>query len=307
MSELRVGWVGLGRMGQAMCERLLDAGVMVRVWNRTPEKAQSVVERGATLVDDPIDLALCDVVFSMLAHGPALEAVMHGDRGLLTGDMGPGVLVDSSTISVEESQRLRERAEALGTSFLAAPVSGNPKVVAAGKLMFVVSGPATAFEAVANLLDNIGAATYVGDGEVARSVKIAHNLYLAVVTQALAEVTVLCEKLGVRRADFLDFLNRSAMGSTFTGYKAPALVNLDFKPTFTSRLLKKDLELGLEAARGVEVALPTVALTHQLVQALIGIGYGDVDFAALIAQQGAMAGIELEPENIDVDDGLGTS
>jgi 3-hydroxyisobutyrate dehydrogenase-like beta-hydroxyacid dehydrogenase len=178
-------------------------------------------------------------------------------------------------------------------------------VVAVGKLMFVVSGPRTAFETVSPLLDRIGAATYVGEGEVSRSVKIAHNLYLAVVTQALAEVTVLCEKLGVRRVDFLDFLNRSAMGSTFSGYKAPAFVNLDFKPTFTSRLLKKDLELGLEAAREAEVTLPTVALTHQLVQALIGSGYGDVDFAALIAQQGAMAGMELEPEDVEVDDGLG--
>lgn len=307
MSDVAVGWLGLGRMGQAMCSRLIDAGVPVRMWNRTPGKAEALIERGGLLVDTPVDLADCDVVFSMMAQGQAVEAVMSGVDGLLTGESGPGVLIDSSTISVEESSRLRQRAGVLGTEFLAAPVSGNPKVVAAGKLVFVVSGPQTAFSTARPLLEHVGSATYVGEGEVSRNVKIAHNLYLAVVIQSLAEVTILCEKLGVRRSDFLEFLNHSAMGSTFTGYKAPAFVNLDFEPTFTSRLLKKDLELGLSAAREAEVTLPTVALTHQLVQGLIGSGYGDADFAALIAQQAAMAGMTLQPEDVDVDDGLGSS
>jgi 3-hydroxyisobutyrate dehydrogenase-like beta-hydroxyacid dehydrogenase len=137
-------------------------------------------------------------------------------------------------------------------------------------------------------------------------VKIAHNLYLAVVTQSLAEVTVLCQKLGVPRSAFLEFLNKSAMGSTFSGYKTPAFVNLDFHPTFTTELLKKDLELGLAASREVGVTLPTVALTHQLVQGLIGKGHGQSDFAALIEQQAAMAGMTLEPENVEVDDGFGS-
>lgn len=288
-----------------MCERLLTAGTGVQIWNRTPSKAQPLVDLGATMVQRPAELAECDVVFSMLAHGSALDAVMTGDGGLLTGDHGPGVLVDASTISVEESASLRDAAELVGTEFLAAPVSGNPKVVSAGQMIFVVSGPEGAYRTARGLMDHIGASTYVGEGEVSRNVKIAHNVYLAVVTQALAEVTILCEKLGVSRSDFLDFLNKSAMGSTFSGYKTPAFVNLDFKPTFTSRLLKKDLELGLAAARESEVTLPTVAVTHQLVQGLIGNGYGDVDFAALIAQQAAMAGIIIEPENVEVDDGLG--
>lgn len=305
MSDVSVGWIGAGRMGQAMCQRLLSAGVDVRVWNRTKEKAQPLVEKGATLVDSATDLASCDVVFSMLAHGAALEAVMKGGGGLLSGESGPRVLVECSTISVEESTALREEAEAKGTYFLAAPVSGNPGVVTAGRMMFAVSGPEKAFREVQEVLEHIGSATYVGEGEVSRNVKIAHNLYLAVVTQALAEVIILCESLGVKRADFLDFLNRSVLGSVFSGYKTPAFVNLDLHPTFTTRLLKKDLELGLAAARESAVTLPTVAVTHQLVQALIGIGHGDDDFAALILQQAAAAGMKLESENADVTDGLG--
>jgi 3-hydroxyisobutyrate dehydrogenase len=299
------GWLGLGRMGEAMCRRLLDSGHQVRIWNRTPEKAQTLVDLEAVVVDEPVDLAGCEIVFSMLAHGAALEAVMSGTGGLLTGDSGPSILVDSSTVSVSESEQLRLAAESVGTRLLAAPVSGNPKVVAAGGLMFVVSGPEDAYRNAEAAMKTIGDSTYVGEGEVARSVKIAHNLYLAVVTQSLAEVTILCEKLGVRRSAFLDFLNKSAMGSTFSGYKAPAFVNLDFHPTFTTTLLKKDLELGLAASRDAGVTLPTVALTHQLVQGLIGRGRGDDDFAALIEQQAALAGMALEPENVEVDDGLG--
>ncbi|HEX6222703.1 MAG TPA: NAD(P)-dependent oxidoreductase [Acidimicrobiia bacterium] len=304
MSDISVGWLGMGRMGQAMCERLLAAGVPVEVWNRTKEKAQPVVDQGATLVDRAADLVTCDVVFSMLAHGAALDSVINGEGGLLSGESGPGVMVECSTISVEESASLRARAAAKGAEFLAAPVSGNPRVVTAGRMMFAVSGSEEAFARVDGLLEHIGSATYVGEGEVSRNVKIAHNLYLAVVTQALAEVTILCERLGVKRADFLDFLNRSVLGSTFSGYKTPAFVNLDLDPTFTTRLLKKDLELGLAAARESEVTLPTVAVTHQLVQGLIGGGHGDDDFAALIVQQAAMAGMELESENAAVTDGL---
>lgn len=305
MSESKVGWAGLGRMGQAMARRLIGAGLDVEVWNRSPERADPLVDLGAVLVETPAELAGCDVVFSMLAHGAALDAVMNGNGGLLSGESGPNVLIDCSTISVEESAALRSTAERAGVRFLAAPVSGNPRVVEAGGLNFVVSGPEDAFLDAKPMMDPIGASTYVGDGEVARNVKIAHNLYLAVVTQSLSEVTILCEKLGVKRSAFLEFLNKSAMGSKFSGYKAPAMVNLDYHPTFTTRLLKKDLELGLAASREAGVTLPTVALTHQLVQGLIGMGYGDEDFAALIEQQAAMAGMTLQPEDVEIDDGLG--
>jgi 3-hydroxyisobutyrate dehydrogenase-like beta-hydroxyacid dehydrogenase len=293
-------------MGESMSTRLVDAGLDLKVWNRTAERAQALVDEGAVLVDTPLDLAGCDVVFSMLAHGAALHTVMNGDGGLLTGESGPDILIDCSTVSVEDSATLRESAEAVGTRFLAAPVSGNPRVVAAGGLNFVVSGPEEAYETARFVMSHIGDSTYVGEGEVSRNVKIAHNLYLAVVTQSLAEVTVLCQKLGVPRSAFLEFLNKSAMGSTFSGYKTPAFVNLDFHPTFTTELLKKDLELGLAASREVGVTLPTVALTHQLVQGLIGKGHGQSDFAALIEQQAAMAGMTLEPENVEVDDGFGS-
>ncbi|MFD0856622.1 NAD(P)-dependent oxidoreductase, partial [Actinomadura adrarensis] len=183
--------------------------------------------------------------------------------------------------------------------------SGNAKVVRAGKLSLVVSGPRATFERVEPLLDHFGrGATYVGEGERARLVKIAHNVMLGVVTQTLAEITVLAEKGGVPRHAFLEFLNNSVMGSAFTRYKSPAFVNLDYKATFTPVLLRKDFDLGLEEARRLGVSVPVTALTAQLIQAAVATGRVDEDFAILLDLEAAASGLDLVPENVEVDDGL---
>ncbi|MFJ2394609.1 MULTISPECIES: NAD(P)-dependent oxidoreductase [unclassified Streptomyces] len=301
-----IGWIGTGRMGFQLAARLLDAGYDVAVHNRTRAKAEPLVERGATVVDRPAELADRDVVFTMVSASPDLQAVTTGPGGVLTSpDAAPGVLIDSSTVSTGTSALIREEAARRGTDFLAAPVSGNPKVIAAGGLTIAVSGSREVFDRVESLLAPLGrGVTYVGEDEAARLVKIAHNVFLGVVTQSLAEITVLAEKGGVSRAAFLEFLNDSVMGSAYTRYKSPALVNLDFTPTFTMPLLRKDLELGLAAARELEVPMPLAAATAQLVASAVGAGHVDEDFAALILEQARNSGITLEPEDVSVDDGL---
>jgi 3-hydroxyisobutyrate dehydrogenase-like beta-hydroxyacid dehydrogenase len=147
-------------------------------------------------------------------------------------------------------------------------------------------------------------ASYVGEGELSRIVKICHNVFLGVVTQSLAEITVLAQKAGVPRHAFLEFMNQSVMGSTFTRYKTPALVNLDFKVTFTPKLLRKDLDLGLDAARTYEVPMPLCSITRDQVQSLIGHGMDEEDFAKLIVLQAMASGLTLTPDNVPVDDGL---
>ena len=191
---------------------------------------------------------------------------------------------------------------------LAAPVSGNAKVVKAGLLSVVASGPEAAFKIAEPYLSLLGrGVSYVGEGELARMVKICHNIFLGVVTQSLAEITVLAQKAGVPRHAFLEFMNQSVMGSTFTRYKSPAFVNLDFKVTFTPKLLRKDLDLGLDAARQFEVPMPLASITRDLVQTLIGHGMDDEDFAKLIVLQAQASGLELAPDNVPVDDGLSGS
>ena len=306
---LRVGWIGAGRMGAAMAGRLARAGEDVTVWNRTRAKAEPLAELGCAIADTIAELRGHDVVFTMVSTPADLEQVLVGEGGLLADpDHVPQVVVDCSTVSTESSVAMREACKERGVDFLAAPVSGNGKVVRAGGLTLVVSGPEETFQRVAPLLDHLGkGATYVGEGDVARLAKICHNLMLGVVTQSLAEITVLAEKGGIPRAAFLEFLNNSVMGSVFTRYKSPAFVHLDYTPTFTPILLRKDFDLGLAAARQLDVPMPVAAATAQLVQATVSSGRVDEDFAILLDQQAAASGIELKPENVVVDDGLSTA
>jgi 3-hydroxyisobutyrate dehydrogenase-like beta-hydroxyacid dehydrogenase len=300
-----VGWIGAGRMGYALIERLLDAGHDVSVYNRTRSKAEPLAARGAKLVDTPAQLADRDVVFIMVAASDDLEHVIVGEDGLLTSDASPRVIIDCSTVSAAISEKIRGIAAAKGTAFLAAPVSGNPKVVRSGKLTLAVSGPREAYESIEHLLRPLGrGVTYVGDGEVARLVKICHNVFLGVVAQSLAEITVLAEQGGTSRQAFLEFLNNSVMGSVFTRYKSPAFVNLDFSPTFTNVLLRKDFDLGLEAAREYGVPMPVAALAAEIVSSAIGAGHISEDFATLLLEQARRSGVELVSEEADVDDGL---
>jgi 3-hydroxyisobutyrate dehydrogenase len=299
---LKLGWIGTGRMGYEMAARLAKGGCDIAVWNRTRAKAEPLEKYGAKIVGALPELASRDVVFCMVSTWDDVKEVIGK---LLSGSAKPRMVVECSSISLDGSAELRRLLKAKGVEYLAAPVSGNAKVIKAGKLTFVVSGPKAAYEAARPYLDLIGAgSSYVGEGELARIAKICHNVMLGVVIQNLCEITILAQKAGMPRHAFLDFLNKSVMGSMFTRYKTPALVNLDFKVTFTPHLLRKDLDLGLDAAREFEVPMPLTSLTRDLLQTMIGHGLTEEDFATLLLMQAKASGIELEPENVPVGDGL---
>jgi 3-hydroxyisobutyrate dehydrogenase-like beta-hydroxyacid dehydrogenase len=301
-----LGWIGVGRMGYPMAERLAKAGCDITVYNRTRAKAEPLTKLGVKVAERPADLADRDIVFTMVSASDDLKQVTIGADGVLAAKpKAPKILIDCSTVSEEASQEVRAAAEKRGTQMLASPVSGNGKVVKAGKLSVVVSGPEDAYKTALPYLERIGqGVSYVGEGELARMVKICHNVFLGIVIEALVEVTVLAQKGGVPRHAFLDFINKSVMGSTFSRYKTPALVNLDFAPTFTPVLLRKDLDLGLAAARKTGVPMPVTALTREILQSLIGRGITDQDFATLLLQHADAAGMKLQPENVSVSDGL---
>jgi 3-hydroxyisobutyrate dehydrogenase-like beta-hydroxyacid dehydrogenase len=295
-------------MGFEMARRLAKGGCDLTVWNRTRAKAEPLAKDGAKIADTLPQLAGCDIVFCMVSTWEDVKEVLAGPKGLLSRakDAAPRMLVECSSISLEGSVELRRILAGHGVELLSAPVSGNAKVIRAGKLTFVVSGPKAAYETAAPYLGMMGqGSSYVGEGELSRIVKICHNVMLGVVTQCMAEITVLAQKAGVPRHAFLDFLNKSVMGSTFTRYKAPAFVNLDFHVTFTPYLLRKDLDLGLEAGRKLGVPMPLASITRDLIQAMMGSGMTEEDFSTLLLQQARSSGIELEPETVKIGDGLG--
>jgi 3-hydroxyisobutyrate dehydrogenase len=302
-SKPSVGWIGTGRMGYEMAAHLAKGGADVLAWNRTRAKADPLAKHGAKVADDVSELADRDIVFCMVSTWDDVREVMA--KLLKNAKKGPRIVVECSSISLEGSAELRKMLAARGIEYLAAPVSGNAKVIKAGKLSFVCSGPKKAFDEVLPLLTLIGpSASYVGEGELSRIVKICHNVFLGVVTQSLAEITVLAQKAGVPRHAFLAFMNQSVMGSMFSRYKTPAFVNLDFKVTFTPALLRKDMDLGLDAGKRFEVPMPLAAATRDLIQSMMGRGWSEQDFATLLMQQAQASGIELKPENVNVKDGL---
>jgi len=301
-ATLKLGWIGTGRMGYEMAARLAKGGCDLVVWNRTRAKADPLAQYGAKVANDLEDLAARDVVFCMVSTWDDVKDVMGK---LLSGSAKPRMVVECSSISLEGSAELREILSKHQIQYLAAPVSGNAKVIKAGKLTFVVSGPKAAYEAARPYLDMMGTgSSYVGEGELSRIAKICHNVMLGVVIQNLCEITILAQKVGMPRHAFLDFLNKSVMGSMFTRYKTPALVNLDFHVTFTPKLLRKDLDLGLDAGREFEVPMPVTSITRDILQQMIGQGMTEQDFSTLLLAQAKASGIELRPENVPVGDGL---
>ena len=305
MKQHTIGWIGAGRMGYAMAKRLLDADSDVTIYNRTRSKAEPLVAYGGKVVDTPRELGDRDIVFSMVSTSDDLKSVLFGENGLLTAERKPRLLVECSSVSEAASAQVRARAAELGVEMLASPVSGNAKVVKVGKLTIVTSGPRQAFDMAEPYLQAIGrGVTYVGEGELARMVKICHNLLLGVYTQCLAEITVLAEKGGVSRHDFLEFINKSVMGAMFSRYKTPAFVTLDMTPTFTPELMRKDMDLGLSAGKQLGVPLPVTELTRDLVQRTLDAGHGGRDFAVLLEEQAKASGLTLAPEDVQVSDGL---
>ena len=310
----RIGWIGMGRMGYPMAERLLKAGYDVSIWNRTRSKAEPLAKIGGKVVDKLSDLSGMDVVFSIVAEGKDVEQVYFGKEGVLSTNKTPPIFVDCSTIAVEESVEIRKRLKERGADFICAPVSGNAKVIKAGKLSSVCSGPEASYKKVEEMIKVYApkGVSYVGDGELARVCKIAHNVMLGVVIQNLIEITLLTNKMGVPRHAFLSFLNNGVMGSMFTAYKSPALVNLDWTTTFTPELLRKDIDLGLELGREMGVPMPVTAAAREVLQSHFGAAtlksdpekYLAGDFAALIETMALASGMKLEPENKNVPTGL---
>ena len=293
-----MGLIGLGNMGTAIAERLLEAGYPLRVNNRTPEKAEALAARGAEVATTPEELVeQVDVVLTSLANDAAFEDV----TGRVIAAARPGtVLVDMSTVSPDASARVASLAEISSVRYVRAPVSGNPSVVRAGNLSFIVSGADDDIDRVQPVIRAIGPTVHrVGDGEQARIVKLAINLMIAGLAQLMSEALVLGEAADVPRAALLEVMGSSAVGAPFVKYKTEPLVRDDFSATFTTALMEKDIDLALAAADEAGVELPLTREMKSHLHAAIEAGYADDDFIVLFQHLRNASGLSKRSERHD--------
>ena len=280
-------------MGSRMANRLLDKGHIVTGYNRTRSKVQWLVDRGMKWGDSPRAVAeAADVILVMVTDSKALEAVASGADGFLAG-LGEGkVLVDSSTLSPAVSRDVAEKVRAKGADMVDAPVSGSVATLEAGKLGVMVGGRRATFDRIKPILDDIGAkVTHVGDNGLALSIKIAHNLNLAVQMLAFSEGVLLAEKSGIPREVAVDVLTHSVIGSPMVQYRGPFVLKLPDESWFDVNLMQKDLMLALEMGRRLDVPLPTTAVVNEFLTAARGMGLASHDFAVVFKVLAQMAGV----------------
>lgn len=291
---MKLAVVGLGKMGEPIARRLVNAGHELVVYNRTPGRADRLVELGATEVSSPRDVwESAEACITMIADDKALEAITVGEEGVLIETARGKTLIDMSTISPAASAKLAAAAEDAGVAYLRAPVSGNPSVVEAGNLGIMVSGDPAVFEQLKPVLRDIGPNVfYVGGKEEARVLKLALNLMIGGTAELMAEALVLGEASGLDRATMLEVMGTSAIGSPFVKYKAGPLIDDDYTATFSSAAMHKDLSLALDAAEGVGVPLPVTTVVQQLVRACLSSGMADLDLMVLLPRLQREAGLE---------------
>lgn len=279
----KIGWIGLGNMGTPMSTNLVNAGNEVLVWNRTKSKADEVIAAGAKWADSPKEIAeKCDFIFTMIADGKTLKSVCLDDNGVVAG-LTPGkIVIDMSTVAPSESLAVNEAVEAKGCKLLRSPVTGSVIPAKNGALGILSSGDKAAYEKVLPLFECLGKNKfYLGGAEEARVLKLAVNTMVGNTTQLLAEAVVLAEKAGLNVPQVMEVIAGSAVGSIVVNSKVAPITSGDYAPAFNVKLMCKDLDLAVETAKEIGVALPVTTLTRQFYQMAINTGRAEKDYSVL--------------------------
>jgi 3-hydroxyisobutyrate dehydrogenase-like beta-hydroxyacid dehydrogenase len=289
-----LGFVGLGAMGGRVAKRLLDAGHVVIGYNRTPSKAQWLVNSGLRWGESPRAVAeAADIVFSMVTNTAALEAVAEGPDGILAG-LRPGrVYVDMSTVSPVNSRSMAERVAARGAHMFDAPISGSVVTLEQGQLSMMVGGDPTIFERVKPILEDIApTVNYVGKNGQAVLMKIAVNLNLQAQVMAFCEGLFLAEKGGIPRATAMKVLLDSVIASPSLKYRMPFILDEPDEVWFDVNMMQKDMNLALDMGRRLDVPMPLVAVSNEFLTAARAMGLAKHDFFIVYRVLAKMAGLE---------------
>jgi 3-hydroxyisobutyrate dehydrogenase-like beta-hydroxyacid dehydrogenase len=296
-----LGFVGLGAMGSRLARRLLEAGHDVAGYNRTPGKAQALATAGLRVVATPREAATgAAVVFSMVTDDRALRAVALGPDGIVAGLAPRTILVEMSTVSPAVTREIGAAVAARGGAMLDAPVSGSTITVEHGQASIVVGGDAGALERARPYLAAMGPGgiTHVGPLRVAKTMKIATNLGLAVQMLAFSEAVLLAEKAGIARATAVEALLKSVVASPMVKYRGPFVIGgMPREAWFDVGMMQKDLQLALDQAHTTGVPLPATALTQEWLSMARGVGLGERDFASVFDVLAGLSGLPPSPNH----------
>jgi 3-hydroxyisobutyrate dehydrogenase-like beta-hydroxyacid dehydrogenase len=276
----RIGLIGTGLMGRPMGQALLKAGFPLTIWNRTRDKAAALIEAGAAWAASPAAVAAAsDVVITMVTDATAAETVICGPEGVLEGAAPGSSLIDMSSIPPENSLAIAGRAREKGVTMLDAPVTGNPKVAALGKLGVMVGGPRETFDRCRPIFDAMATKiVYVGEGNgLGTTLKLINNLILGVAIQASAEALVLAEKSGI---DPLKVMEITSVGGARTGAmetRGPWMIERNFDAHFSVNNMYKDLSTAMKLADACGAVLPTARMSLEMLRAARAQGNGDKD------------------------------
>jgi 3-hydroxyisobutyrate dehydrogenase-like beta-hydroxyacid dehydrogenase len=287
----RIGFVGIGLMGQQMSRRLLAAGFPVTVWNRTKARAADLLAAGAAWGESPHALAeASDVVIVMVTDSAASEAVIAGPQGVLAGAHPGLTLIDMGSVAPETSRAMAERARAKGVPMLDAPVTGNPKVASEGKLGIMVGGPRETFDACLPIFQAMGVKIiHVGENGKGTTLKLINNLIMGVAIQAVAEALVLAQKAGI---DPVKVQEITSVGGARTGAmetRGRRMITHDFSPHFSANNMYKDLSTALKLADEVGASLPATSIAREMLRAVKSQGRGELDSCAVLTVIEALA------------------
>lgn len=280
---MKLGWIGLGDMGQVIVPRLIEAGHTVTGWNRTASKADPLMELGMRLAGSPRELAAeSEICFSMVTDANAVEAIALGEEGVISGLSADGIYLDMSTIDPQVSRSLSAAFAERGLVMMDAPISGSPVTLAQGSASTMVGGDETAYERVKPVLLDIGSkVSRIGGSGTAVQMKVAINLALIVEMVAFCEAVALAEKGGVDRAVAVDAMLKSVVASPVMGYRGPFILEMPDKPLADVTLQQKDMVLALEVARRQGSPAPLGAVANELLNACRGLGIDHRDFVTV--------------------------
>ena len=296
----RVGFIGIGLMGSPMSRKILEAGYPLTVWNRKKEKGGALISAGAKWADSPKAVAQAsDVVITMVTDSAASEEVICGKDGVLEGAHPGMVLIDMGSIAPEMSRSIAQRANAKGMSMLDAPVTGNPKVAADGKLGIMVGGPKQAFEACLPVLSKMGIKIiHVGEENgKGTTLKLINNLIMGVAIEAVAEALVLAAKAEIDPRKVLEI---TSVGGARTGAmetRGSRMIQHDFSPHFSANNMHKDLSGALKLAEEVGVSLPATSISREMLRAAKSQGKGDMDSCVVMTVIEALANTTVQGKN----------